>query len=94
MAMARGRPAALPDGVAPSARRRLGLAVAIAAGAGTVLLALFAASRSTVAADGTLVEPFGLLALGTLALTGAGLLGLAWLFRDIRRRSTCGRGRC
>ena len=59
-----------------------------------VLLVLFALSGATVAADGTLVEPFGLLALGTLALTGAGLVGLAVMFRNVRQRSTCGRGGC
>jgi hypothetical protein len=59
-----------------------------------VLLALFALSGSTVAADGTLVEPFWALALGMLALTSAGVVGLVVFFRGVRRRSTCGRDGC
>lgn len=61
------------------------------AGVGAVLLLLCAASGSIVAADGTLTEAFGLLALGTLSLTGAGLVGLTLLFRDVRRSSSYGR---
>jgi hypothetical protein len=90
-----------PDGdldlhgaVPPQRPRRGALALGMAGGVGAVLLALFALSGSTVAADGTLVEPFALLALGTLTLTGVGLVGLGLLFRDVRRRSTCGRGGC
>jgi len=78
----------------PRERRRGALATAMLAAIGAVLLVLFALSGSTVAADGTLVEPFAVLASGTLALVGAGLLGLVLMFRDIRRRSTCGRGNC
>ena len=62
--------------------------------AGAVLVGLFAMSEATVAADGTLTEPFWALALGTLALTAAGLVGLGLLFRSVRRRSTCERGGC
>lgn len=76
-------------------RGRVGrLTLATLGAAGAVLLGLFAVSEATVAADGTLSEPFGLLALGTLALTAAGLVGLGLLFRSVRRRSTCGRGGC
>lgn len=77
-----------------SGRRRLGLTVATPGAAGAVLLLLFGMSGATVAADGTLIEPFGLLALGTIALTGAGLIGLGLMFRGVRRRSTCGSGGC
>ena len=38
---------------------------------GCALLSLFAVTEATVAADGTLTEPFWALALGTLALTAA-----------------------
>jgi hypothetical protein len=62
--------------------------------AGCVLLLLTAVSHATVAEDGRLIEPFGAIALGTLALTGAGLVGLGLLFGEVRRRSTCGRGGC
>lgn len=68
-------------------------AVSLAA-AGAVLLGLFALADVSVAEDGTLVEPFGLLALGTFTLTAAGLTGLVLAFRAVRRRSTCGRGGC
>ena len=78
----------------PGSRRRGALAVGTLAALGAVLLALFGLSGATVAADGTLVEPFGLLALGTLALTASGLVGLGLLFRSVRRASTCGRGGC
>lgn len=74
--------------------RRGALTVATLGATGAVLLLLFALSGATVAADGTLVEPFALLALGTIALTGAGLVGLGLMFRSVRRRSTCGRGGC
>jgi hypothetical protein len=63
-------------------------------GTAAVLLVLFALSGSTVADDGTLVEPFGALALGMLASTAFGVAGLAITFRGVRRRSTCGRGGC
>lgn len=82
------------DGPHRPGRRRGLLALAMLAGTGAVLLLLSIASGSTVAADGTLVESFGALALGTLALTGAGLAGLGLLFRDVRRNSTCGRDSC
>ena len=75
-------------------RRRGALTLATLGAIGAVLLLLFALSGATVAADGTLVEPFALLALGTIALTGAGLVGLGLMFRSVRRRSTCGRGGC
>jgi len=75
-------------------RRRGLLAASMIAGVGAVLLLLFVASGSTVAADGTIVESFGALALGMLALTGAGVVGLSLLFRDVRRNSTCGRDGC
>jgi ferric-dicitrate binding protein FerR (iron transport regulator) len=84
----------LPEPDAPRRRRRGLLALALLAGVGAVLLLLYAASGSTVAADGTLTEAFGMLALGTLSLTGAGLVGLALLFRDVRRSSPCGREGC
>lgn len=77
------------------ARTRTGLLIVVAlAAAGSVLLALFALAEVSVAEDGTLVEPFGLLALGMLALLAAGLTGLALTFRAARRRSICGRGNC
>lgn len=77
------------------ARTRTGLLIVVAlAAAGSVLLALFALAEVSVAEDGTLVEPFGLLALGMLALLAAGLTGLALTFRAVRRRSICGRGNC
>jgi len=75
-------------------RRRGLLAVGMLGGTAAVLLALFALSGSTVADDGTLVEPFGALALGMLALTAVGVVGLAMALRGVRRRSTCGRGGC
>lgn len=78
----------------PATRRRGALTVGTLAALGAVLLTLFGLSGATVAADGTLVEPFGLLALGTIALTAAGLVGLGLLFRSVRRASTCGRGGC
>jgi hypothetical protein len=74
--------------------RRGRLALASLGAVGGVLLVLFAASDVTVAADGTLNEPFWALALGTLALTAAGVLGLTLTFRAVRRGSTCGRGGC
>lgn len=70
------------------------LAVASLAAAGAVLIGLFAMADVTVAEDGTLVEPFWQLALGTFALTAAGLLGLVLAFRAVRRRSACARGAC
>lgn len=77
------------------ARGRAGLlALATLGAAGAVLLGLFAVSEVTVAADGTLTEPFWALALGTLALTGAGLVGLVLLFRSVLSRIRCGRGGC
>lgn len=75
-------------------RRRGGLLLATLGASGAVLLLLFGLSGATVSADGTLVEPFGLLALGTIGLTGAGLAGLGLMFRSVRKRSTCGRGGC
>ena len=54
--------------------------------AGAALLSLFAVTEATVAADGTLTEPFWALALGMLALTAAGLVGLGLLFLRVRRR--------
>lgn len=79
---------------AATPRRRGALTLAVLGGTAAVLLGLFALSGSTVAADGTLVEPFWMLALGMLALTATGLVGLVLLFRSVRRRSTCGRGDC
>lgn len=79
---------------AATLRRRGALTLAVLGGSAAVLLGLFALSGSTVAADGTLVEPFGMLALGMLALTATGLVGLVLLFRSVRRRSACGRGDC
>jgi len=81
------------DGSHPPRRRGL-LALATLGALGAVLLGLFALSDATVAADGTLTEPFWALALGMFALTGAGLVGLGLMFRGVRRRSTCGRGGC
>lgn len=78
----------------PRPPRRAPLALAMLGGTGLVLMGLFAASEATVAADGTLTEPFWALALGTLALTTAGILGLGWLFLGIRRRGACGRDGC
>ena len=76
-------------------RTRRGLLAAVtAAASAAVLLALFAVADVTVAPDGTLHEPFWALALGMLALTAAGVIGLALAFRAVRRRSTCGRGGC
>ncbi len=71
---------------------RLGLVVLAACGA--VLVGLFTLADVSVAEDGTLTEPFWLLGLGTLALTGAGVVGLVLAFRGVRRRSVCGRGGC
>jgi membrane protein implicated in regulation of membrane protease activity len=70
------------------------LTLATLAAVGGVLLMLFAISNVTIAADGTLSEPFWALALGTLVLTAAGVLGLTLTFRAVRRSSTCGRGGC
>ena len=78
----------------PSSRRRGTLALTMVAAVGTVLLALSALSSATVASDGQLIEPFAALALGTIALTGAGLFGLMRMFSSVRRSSTCGRGGC
>jgi hypothetical protein len=78
----------------PSTGRRIRLALGTVAAAGLVLILLVAASSATVAADGTLNEPFGVVALSTLALTAAGLTGLISMFRMVRRQSTCGRGGC
>ena len=78
----------------PRPRRRAALALAVLGGTGLALMGLFAASEATVTADGTLTEPFWALAVGTLALTTAGTLGLGWLFLGIRRRGACGRGDC
>ena len=76
-------------------RTRLGLlTVVTGAAAGAVLLTLFALADVSVAADGTLQEPFWALALGTLALTAAGVVGLVVAFGAVRRRSTCGREGC
>ena len=69
------------------ARGRAGLlTVATLGAAGAALLSFFAVSEATVAADGTLTEPFWALALGTLTLTAAGLVGLGLLFLSVRRR--------
>ena len=70
------------------------LAVATLVATGAVLLLLATLSGATVADDGTLVEAFWAIALGMFALTAAGLGGLALLFREVRRRSTCGRDGC
>jgi len=75
-------------------RRRGSLALISLAAVGATMLALFALSGATVSADGQLIEPFGALVLGTVALTGAGLFGLARMFGSVRRSSTCGRGGC
>jgi len=77
-----------------TARRRGSLTLMSLAAVGVTLLALFALSGATVASDGQLVEPFGALAVGTIALTGLGLFGLARIFSSVRRSSTCGRGGC
>ena len=87
------------DGARPSSRGDRGrprgaLLLATLAATGAVLLLLSGLSGATVAADGTLVEPFAPVAIGTIALTGAGVVGLGLLFRSTRRRSTCGRGGC
>jgi hypothetical protein len=74
--------------------RRGALLLASTAAVGAVLLGLSALAGATVAPDGRLVEPFAAVALGMLALTGAGLAGLVLTFREVRRRSTCGRGGC
>ena len=58
---------------------------------GCALLSLFAVTEATVAADGTLTEPFWALALGTLSLTAACLVALGLLFLSVRRRCA---GRC
>ena len=64
------------------ARGRAGLlTVATLGAAGAALLSFFAVSEATVAADGTLTEPFW-----ALALTAAGLVGLGLLFLRLRRR--------
>ena len=52
------------------------------------------AADASVAEDGTLVEPFWLLGLGTFAVMTAGLLGLVVTFRAVRRWSMCGPGGC
>ena len=83
-----------PPAATARPRRRAAPALAILVGTGLVLMGLFAASEAAVAADGTLTEPFWALALGTLALTAAGILGLRWLFLGIRRRGACGWGGC
>lgn len=75
-------------------RRRGALTAVTTAATGAVLLALFALADVTVAPDGTLQEPFWALALGTLALTAAGVIGLVLTFSAVRRRSTCGRDGC
>jgi hypothetical protein len=74
--------------------RRGTLAIASLGAVGAVLLGLSALSGATVAADGTLIEPFAAIALATLALTIAGVVGLTLAFREVRRRSTCGRDGC
>lgn len=80
----------------PSLRRirRGPLTAVTAAATGAVLLALFALADVSVAPDGTLQEPFWALALGTLALTTAGVVALVLAFGAVRRRTTCGRGGC
>jgi hypothetical protein len=75
-------------------RRRGSLTLLSLAAVGVTLLALLALSGATVAADGQLIEPFGALAVGTIALTGLGLFGLARMFGTVRRSSTCGSGGC
>ena len=92
--MRTSRDARTPAVVSDSGRRRGGLTLATLAATGAVLLLLFGLSGATVAADGTLMEPFWLLALGTIALTAAGIVGLGLMFRGVRRHSTCGRGGC
>jgi hypothetical protein len=87
-----GTSGAASSPVAP--RRRGSLTLMSLAAVGVTLLALFALSGATVAADGQLIEPFGALVLGTVALTGLGLFGLARMFGAVRRSSTCGRGGC
>jgi len=77
-----------------SSRKRGALTLTTLAAVGAVLLLLAAVSGATVATDGRLIEPFGVLAVGTIALTGAGLIGLARMFSSVRRSSTCGRGGC
>ena len=78
-----------PRNLSPErARGRAGLlTLATLGAAGAALLSLFAVTEATVAADGTLTEPFWALALGTLALTAAGLVGLGLLFLSVRRRT-------
>ena len=93
-------PAAGPDDASvrpvamPSRGRRGTLTVATLVATGAVLLLLATLSGATVTEDGTLVEAFWAIALGMFALTAAGLGGLALLFREVRRRSTCGRDGC
>lgn len=84
------------DTTSPRPRARsVGLLTALSLGAaGAVLLGLFAVADVSVAEDGTLVEPFWMLALGMFALTGAGLTGLVLTFGAVRRRSACARGAC
>jgi len=74
--------------------RRGRLTLATSAAVGLVLVLLAAASGAIVADDGTLVEPFGALALGSVLLTGAGLAALVRMFRSVRSGSSCGRGAC
>jgi len=74
--------------------RRGMLALASFAAVAAVVLGLALLAGATVAADGRLIEPFAAIALSTLALTGAGIIGLGLAFREVRRRSTCGRDGC
>ena len=78
-----------PRNLSPErARGRAGLlTLATLGAAGAALLSFFAVTDATVAADGTLTEPFWALALGTLALTAACLVGLGLLFLRVRRRT-------
>ena len=77
-----------PRNLSPErARGRAGLlTVATLGAAGAALLSLFAVTEATVAGDGTLTEPFWALALGTLSLTAACLVGLGLLILRVWRR--------
>jgi hypothetical protein len=81
-------------GQGSSAWRRVALGLTMLAAVGGVLGSLVAASDAVVASDASLGATLGPLALGMLALTVLGLLGLGRLYRDVRRQSPCGGGAC
>ena len=74
--------------------RHLLLVLAMLGATAAVLLGLTAASRALVAADGTLAAASRGVALGVLAVTTLGLVGLTRLFRSNRRHGACGSDRC